>query len=179
MAAVIEITVDSALVAEAFERLEAAVKDMRPAMRDIGGLLEKETDDNFRAQGRPPWPRLSQATILRRLMGTGGRGSVFRKDGGLKASARRKLEGGMAILQDTGDLRNSVQAYYPDALSAIIGSVKEYAAIHQFGGMAGRGRKVRIPRRRYIPMDADGKLEPAAEKGVLDAIFDHIARAVE
>lgn len=178
MPATIEITVDSAHVAQAFERLEAALADLRPAMRDIGGLLEKETDDNFRAQGRPPWPKLSQATLLHRLMGTGGKGSVFRKDGGLKASARRKLEGGMAMLQNTGDLRSSVQAHYPDALSAIIGSVKEYAAIHQYGGMAGRGRKVKIPKRQYIPIDAAGKLEPTAEMGVLDAIFDHIARAV-
>ena len=178
MPASIEITVDSALVAEAFDRLEAAVKDLRPAMRNAGGLLEKETNENFRAQGRPPWQPLSQATILHRLMGTGGRSSVFRKDGGLKASARRKLEGGMAILQDTGDLRDSVQPHYPDALSVIIGSVKEYAAIHQFGGMAGRSRKVRIPRRQYIPIDAAGSLEPMAEKGVLDAILDHIARAL-
>ena len=31
-----------------------------------------------------------------------------------------------------------------------IGSNKEYARIHQEGGMAGRGRKVAIPQRRYL-----------------------------
>lgn len=103
----ITITVESAVVEAALDRLARAARDLRPAMRDIGGLLEKETDDNFRAQGRPHWKPLSQATILNRLMGKDREGrskgisSVLRKDGDLRASAKRKLEGGLAILQDT------------------------------------------------------------------------------
>lgn len=142
----ITITVESAVVEAALDRLARAARDLRPAMRDIGGLLEKETDDNFRAQGRPHWKPLSQATILNRLMGKDREGrskgisSVLRKDGDLRASAKRKLEGGLAILQDTGALRSSIRAH-SDRDSVTIGSVLEYAAIHQFGAWPVGGRK--------------------------------------
>ena len=188
----ITITVESAVVEAALDRLARAARDLRPAMRDIGGLLEKETDDNFRAQGRPRWKPLSQATILNRLMGKDREGrskgisSVLRKDGDLRASAKRKLEGGLAILQDTGVLRGSIRVY-SDKSSVTIGAARvmtkagsplEYAAIHQFGGMAGRGKKVRIPARPFIPVDRDGNLSPEAERGVLAAIYDHLAESV-
>lgn len=179
----ITITVESAVVEAALDRLARAARNLRPAMRDIGGLLKKETDDNFRAQGRPHWKPLSQATILNRLMGKDREGrskgisSVLRKDGDLRASAKRKLEGGLAILQDTGALRSSIRAH-SGGDSVTIGSVLEYAAIHQFGGMAGRGKKVRIPARPFIPVDADGKLAPEAERGVLAAIYEHLSESV-
>ena len=178
------ITIESSALEAALDRLARAARDLRPAMRDIGGLLEKETDDNFRAQGRPRWKPLSQATILNRLMGktrdgkSKGIASILRKDGNLRASAQRKLDGGLVILQDSGDLRDSIEAHYPSPASLIIGSPKKYAAIHQFGGMAGRGKKVRIPARPFIPVDKGGSLSPEAERGVLAAIYDHLAESV-
>lgn len=178
------ITIESDAVEAALDRLARAARDLRPAMRDIGGLLEKETNDNFRAQGRPPWPPLSQATILNRLMGktkdgkSKGIASILRRDGDLRPAAKRKLEGGLAILQDSGDLRDSIEAHYPSPASIVIGSSKKYAAIHQFGGMAGRGKKVRIPARPFLPVDKDGNLSPEAERGVLAAIYDHLAESV-
>ena len=188
----ISITIESAALEAALDRLARAARDLRPAMRDIGGLLEKETDDNFRAQGRPAWPPLSQATILNRLMGktrdgkSRGIAGILRKDGDLRPAARRKLEGGLAILQDTGVLRGSIRVY-SDSDSVTIGAARvktkagtpmEYAAIHQFGGMAGRNRKVRIPARPFLPVDRDGNLSPEAERGVLAAIYDHLAESV-
>lgn len=186
------ITIESSALEAALDRLARAARDLHPAMRDIGGLLEKETDDNFRAQGRPRWKPLSQATILNRLMGKDREGkskgisSVLRKDGNLRASAQRKLDGGLAILQDTGVLRGSIRVY-SDRDSVTIGAARvktkagtpmQYAAIHQFGGMAGRGKKVRIPARPFIPVDRDGNLSPDAERGVLAAIYDHLAESV-
>ncbi|WP_301386641.1 phage virion morphogenesis protein [uncultured Bilophila sp.] len=183
MAEPIEITVDSAAVAEAFERLEAACRNLRPAMRDIGGLREKETEENFRAQGRPPWPQLSQVTILQRLAGRDKEkkhkkvSGIFRKDGSLRAAAKRRLDGGLMILQDTVNLKNGIRAF-PDKVGVTIGSPLKYAAIHQFGGMAGRNRKVRIPKRQFIPIDENGTLTPEAERGVLAALYEHIAESV-
>ena len=86
------ITIESSALEAALDRLARAARDLHPAMRDIGGLLEKETDDNFRAQGRPRWKPLSQATILNRLMGktrdgkSKGIASILRKDGNLQHS---------------------------------------------------------------------------------------------
>ena len=180
---IMEITVQSSAIEEALDRLARSARSLEPAMRDIGGLLEKETDDSFRAQGRPRWRPLSQTTILNRLMGRDGEGnrrgisSILTRDGNLRARARRRLEGGLAILQDTGTLRGSIRAS-PGRYSVTIGSVLEYAAIHQFGGMAGRGKKVRIPARPFLPVDRDGNLSPEAERGVLAAIYDHLAESI-
>ena len=49
----ITITVESAVVEAALDRLARAARDLRPAMRDIGGLLEKETDDKAGAKAFP------------------------------------------------------------------------------------------------------------------------------
>ena len=64
-------------------------------------------------------------------------------------------------LVDTENLMNSITSYY-DNDSAEIGTNEPYAAIHQFGGKAGRGRKVDIPARPFLvltPQDEDDILE--------------------
>lgn len=64
-------------------------------------------------------------------------------------------------LVDTANLMNSITSYY-DNDSAEVGSNEPYAAIHQFGGKAGRGRKVDIPARPFLvltPQDEDDILE--------------------
>ncbi len=81
------------------------------------------------------------------------------------------------ILQDTVNLKNGIRAF-PDKVGVTIGSPLKYAAIHQFGGMAGRNRKVRIPKRQFIPIDENGTLTPEAERGVLAALYEHIAESV-
>ena len=45
----------------------------------------------------------------------------------------------------TGDLRRSLN-WKADAMEARVGSNLEYARIHDLGGMAGRNRRVRIPK---------------------------------
>ena len=100
---IMEITVHSDDVEIALEHLARSARNLEPAMRDIAGLLERETNDNFRAQGRPRWKPLSQTTILNRLMEkdeegrSKGLSSVLGRDGNLRASAKRKLDGGLAI----------------------------------------------------------------------------------
>lgn len=53
-------------------------------------------------------------------------------------------------------------------VGAVRGPSAAYAAIHQFGGQAGRGKKTTIPARPYMPITADGKdLTEAASESVL------------
>lgn len=59
-------------------------------------------------------------------------------------------------LVDTGALRDSVNQNY-DNDTAIVGTNMVYAAIHHFGGMAGRNRKVRIPARPFLALTNDDK----------------------
>ena len=64
-------------------------------------------------------------------------------------------------LVDTENLMNSITSYYDNCI-AMVGTNEPYAAIHQFGGKAGRGRKVDIPARPFLvltPQDEDDILE--------------------
>ena len=59
-------------------------------------------------------------------------------------------------LADTGMLRNSFSTL-SDNDTALVGTNLVYAAIHNFGGMAGRNRKVRIPQREFMVLTNDDK----------------------
>lgn len=48
-----------------------------------------------------------------------------------------------------GGLRSSINSAYDNDV-AVVGTDKSYAAIHQFGGKAGRGKKVNIPARPFL-----------------------------
>ena len=112
-------------------------------------VLVSQTLQNFHANGRPAWAGLSPVTFeIYRKQGITPQGILQRSPAGLKAS-----------IQGDHD-RDSA------TVMAGSGQSKNYAAIHQFGGMAGRGRKVKIPARPYLPIDENGFLQPEAENAV-------------
>lgn len=69
-------------------------------------------------------------------------------------------------LVDTENLMSSITRDY-DNDSAVVGTNEPYAAIHQFGGMAGRGRKVKIPARPFL------QLTEQDEADILDDVQDY------
>ncbi|RNL99745.1 phage virion morphogenesis protein, partial [Dickeya undicola] len=79
-------------------------------------------------------------------------------------------------LRETGRLAASVSTDY-DSSHATIGTNVVYAAIHQFGGKTGRNESVELPARPYLPIDADGELQPEAVRSVLDTIQRHLESA--
>lgn len=84
-------------------------------------------------------------------------------------SARAIVEGGQT-LTDTGRLRISIAHTVVDGGRAVeVGSNVVYAAIHQFGGRAGRGRRAEIPARAYLGVDERDR----------DTILRIVAHAVE
>lgn len=66
-------------------------------------------------------------------------------------------------------------SYHLEGDSVVMGSSAVYAAIHQFGGQAGRGRKVTIPARPFLPVDRAGGLAPAARDAVIDIVREYLA----
>lgn len=69
-------------------------------------------------------------------------------------------------LVDTENLMNSITSEY-DNDSAVVGTNEPYAAIHQFGGNAGRGRKVKIKARPFLI------LTPQDESDLLADVQDY------
>lgn len=87
-----------------------------------------------------------------------------------KASKRAEAESGQTLV-DKAQLRNSITAA-TTADSVLVGSNKEYAAIHQKGGQAGRGLKVTIPARPYLGFSKEDHEEVQA------LLAEHLAKAL-
>ena len=125
------IELDTRAVEPLFKRLLALGADMTPLMRKAAGHLEDQTEQAFEDEASPegvPWPALASATI------------AARERSGYWPGKKLQVEGQLAA---------SYGSDYGEDF-AQIGSNKVYAAIHQAGGRAGRGRRVQIPARPVL-----------------------------
>ena len=149
-----DIQLDDQELRERLEALIGAVTDTLPMMRGIAAELAAETEFAFMDEG-PGWPQLSPVTVAaREAMGRGAH----------------------PILQLTNALARSVTTQ-ADRDQAQIGSNLIYAAIQQLGGKAGRGHKVTIPGREFIPITSDGQLKPNARQSILDIVMASLTRS--
>lgn len=173
----VTIQIDDSQLKAALERLESSALDLSPAMRSIAGTLAYETDQNFQDEGRPRWKPLARATIEGRVDGIAkGKKGGYRKDGRISKTVANQAAGGFRILQYSGRLASSIASDH-DATSAVVGSGLPYARIHQFGGMAGVGRKVEIDARPFLPLTSAGALTPEASESVLSTVMRHLKKA--
>ena len=129
----IEIRLDNKKVEEALLELAQKTSNLRPLMKNIAGIMADSTEENFKEEGRPKWKDLSEKTKTAR-----------KKTGHYPGQ----------ILQVSGQLALSVTTQYDDT-SAIIGSNKVYAAIHQLGGLAGKNKMTTILARPYLKLTDD------------------------
>lgn len=143
--------------------LQQGLTDASKLMKIWGEIAKTSIAENFEAGGRPQhWQPLAASTIQARI---GGR-KQLRK---LSAKNQRRGRNPFAItflrpLWNTGTLKQITVR--PEQARVVIGSspaARDYAAIHQFGGQAGRGKKVTIPARPYILLQAEDEAEMARE----------------
>ena len=75
-------------------------------------------------------------------------------------------------------LAASITTHATDS-SALVGSNKPYAAMMHFGGTKAEFPHLwgDIPARPYLPMDAEGALQPEAEDAILDLALMHLENA--
>ncbi|SSY80096.1 phage virion morphogenesis protein [Alysiella crassa] len=146
----IKISVDSRDLERGLSQLLQNVQNRRPMMTSVAAELQSMTEDNFESEswGGQKW----------------------------KDSKRAKNEGGKT-LQKSGQLAASLTTQSGNDF-ARIGSNKVYAAIHHLGGQAGRGHKVSLPARPYLPIDGSGNLQADGEKRILDIVKDALARGI-
>jgi len=72
-------------------------------------------------------------------------------------------------LNDNGVLRGSI-TYKSNNKSATIGTNEPYATIHNYGGMAGKGKKVKIPKREFMWLDKNAYKQ--MENAMIDTLED-------
>lgn len=118
-----EVKVDDAEVLAALKRLRAFGLNPAPAMQDIATIGENSTRLRFRTESGPDGKKW-------------------------KPSLRVQLRGGKTLTK-SGHLGDSVSSNYSRTF-AEWGVNRIYAAIHQFGGRAGRGLRLKIVARPYL-----------------------------
>lgn len=96
------------------------------ALQIIGETVTASVQRNFELGGRPGWQPLAPATLAKK------RGGSILVDKGF-----------------AGGLLGSIHWEVADNV-IYVGTDKIYAAIHQFGGQAGRNHKVTIPAREFL-----------------------------
>lgn len=137
------VEIDLAEVATALRGMEARLINTEPLMAEIGEILISQSMDSFENQEAPdgtPW----------------------------EPSQRALAEGGQTLI-DSGQLRASISSEaLPDEVT--VASSKVYAAIHQFGGEAGRGHAVTLPARPFVP-----DIDSVDMAEIHDAINRHFA----
>ena len=145
------------------ESVAASVTNASGLMLEWGELAEASIKLNFQAGGRPThWRPLAPATIKARI----GRRKTLRRMSRAALSKRNRNPFRITFLRPlvvTGEL--SRVRYRVRPLSVTIGTspaARQYAAIQNFGGRAGRGRRVTIPARPFMLLQEADKAEMAA-----------------
>jgi phage virion morphogenesis protein len=125
------------------EQVRATLAHPKPVLEDVARALYNATEDAIQAETSP--------------FGAGW--------------PARKAGGDWPLLQKSaGGLAASI-THDADAASAWVGAGKEYAAIHQFGGLPGMAPgPAAIPERPYLPVDAGGTLAPATTAEVIEIL---------
>ncbi len=105
----IEVKIDDTRLTAKFEQIIKGASNASPLMAAIAGIMMDEVEDNFKAEGRPKWQ-------------------------GFKYTPSEKRGGSSAkLLQNSGQLASSIEQSNTSN-SAVVGTNKKYAAIHQRGG---------------------------------------------
>jgi len=145
------ISADTAEVQELFRSLLRRASDLTPISSELGEIGLTDIQDHFEQGGYPAgsWKKLRKVTIAQRQ--------------------KKNLWPGLILVRHgvAGGLLGAVN-YRAFPGGVVWSANKPYARIHNDGGMAGRGRKVRIPKREYM-LFSDEAIEE-----MMDAIAEWI-----
>lgn len=138
-------------------RVAHKIANRKLLLESVGEALVSSTFQRFMDEEDPtgkkwePSQRAKPTEDKRAPMRRDAKGRLLKGSGKITKGNK-----GGKTLQDTGSLRDSIDyATTPDSVMVgsnpdKMGTNKVYAAIHQFGGKAGRGRKVTIPARPFV-----------------------------
>lgn len=160
-------------VKDALQVLIGRVAKPKPILQFIGEGIEERTKRRFTTSIGPDgvrWAPNARSTIEAYIASKGGigkRGKITRK--GIDLATNKK-----PLIGESRDL--SRQFYVlADQASVSVGNSMIYAAIHQFGGQAGKGKKVKIPARPSLPIRANGELHDADRILILDQLNQYFS----
>lgn len=174
------IEVKDAAVQALLAKLSQRAGGLAPVLQALGSDITERTKRRFETSTAPdgtPWKPNSAATLAMVAARIGGQKSKVKKDGSLNAAGQRSLGNKKPLIGESGDLRRQIVPSV-SGNTLTVKSTPVYAAIHQFGGQAGRGKKVTIPARPFLPVRADGTLYPEEQARVLAALNDFLTEGL-
>lgn len=149
-----EITLSIEELQGKLERLSKALENKTPLLRRVANTLQNVTEESFDKQASPfgeKWKPNAPKTLQKK------RGNkILIQSGLLSQSFTQKVTG----------------------TSAQVGTNKEYAAIHQFGGKAGRNRKVIIPARPFMPINKNGEIPKDLGERLENEVVDYLKKVL-
>lgn len=162
---IIGISANTNEIIKALHQLSEKLEDLTPINREISEKMLFAVQQNFDTQGArlgDPWQQLASSTIKRRSK---SEVRVRDKSGSYSKYKRGKKKGNFKIkkvkptwpgkiLQESGLMLGSIITYYGKDYAGV-GTNKVYAAIHQFGGKAGRNKSVDIPARSFFELNEE------------------------
>jgi phage gpG-like protein len=165
------ITVDDRQVQAALEQLAQRMGNVNPVLRAVGEDIISRTKHRFDISTSPdgaPWQPNSPVTLA---LFQGGFGkSLFKKSGGRNKAGQAKPANKKPLIGESQDLSRQFSVMVSDGVLTVGSTVQNYAAIQQFGGQAGRGHKVTISARPFLPVRPDGSLYRDEQDVVLSAL---------
>lgn len=169
------ITVQDKGVQSALKALSTRINNMNPVLQTIGEGIVERTRRRFETSTDPagqPWKPNSAATLAILAGRLSGQKSKVKKDGSLNASGQRSYANKKPLIAD-GNLRRQFTISAVNGTLTVSNTMK-YAAIQQFGGKAGRGHKVTIPARPFLPVHQNGTLYPKEQSEILKTINEYL-----
>lgn len=173
----IDIKIDDTEVNGLFEKLTQRSSDLTPVTRVIGEIIKTSVIKNFEVGGRYSepnswrggsnrWQPLSAATLLagvrkkKHLTKTRVvKGGIVKGGGYRKSFVSLLMSSNRKVLIKEGHLMDSIN-YQASNTGVEVGTNRVYAAIHQFGGPAGRkNKRVKIPARPFLVIQDEDMTE--------------------
>ena len=131
------VRIESKEIGQALQKLLDEVQDRSGFHNLVGEHLLTSVEERFETQTSPDgaaWQALSPVTVAQRL--------------------RSSSTAPVTILRQSGRLAGSIN-YEANSEQTRVGTSLVYAAIHHFGGEAGRGHAVTIPARPYLGLSPE------------------------
>lgn len=169
-----DVTIRDTAAQAVLDQLAQRATNLRPALLEIGDDLLAMTKEAFSTSTSPwgeRWAPNTEATILDHLSKFSG--SLSKKTGRITATGTRRVLNKKPLIGETRALSTETLPNV-DGNTLTLSNPMIYAAIHNFGGQAGRGKKVTIPARPFMPADESGNLAPRAQDAILDVLDRHL-----
>ena len=164
----------------ALSALVRRVENTKPLLEQIGNMIVERSKLRFETSVGPDgkrWAPNARSTIeafIAKRRGFGKNRGVGKRGKGINKKGLELVAGKKPLIGESKDLSRQFHVS-ADATSVTIGNSAIYSAIHQFGGQAGKGKKVKIPARPFLPIMESGELYPAERATILDQINDYLA----